>query len=364
MATFEDSEEAKNAIYDRQIRLWGAAAQKKIGDSKVLFLGLGCVNVELCKNLVLAGFSATLGDGGVVGAADLAYNFLVEEGDVGRNVAEASARAVGELNPFAAVGHVASGVEAASTAERAAALVAGHGVVVAERSGRGAGRLDDCLARLDDACRAAGAVFVAVRCGADGGLAFLDLGPRHEYVVETGTGDRRKVSEPRVAAFCTYAEMRAVPWSEALPPKAKTPPPQYVHDRVEAAWAARDGDGAGEPPSKRARGGGAGDDDDAAYVAFAEAELGRRGVPFDEAAVRRSRVAARAPLAPVAAVLGGILGQEVVKAVSGKGAPTNNLFAFDAATGAGVAFSCNPNAAAAPAAAAAVAPPPAEAIEL
>ena len=52
------------------------------------------LSLQELNYLVLAGFSATLGDGGVVGAADLAYNFFVEEGDVGRNVAEASARGV------------------------------------------------------------------------------------------------------------------------------------------------------------------------------------------------------------------------------------------------------------------------------
>ena len=43
MATFtgtKPSEEETNKVYDRQIRLWGADAQRRIQASRVLFLGL------------------------------------------------------------------------------------------------------------------------------------------------------------------------------------------------------------------------------------------------------------------------------------------------------------------------------------
>ena len=42
MATFtttKPSEEETNKVYDRQIRLWGADAQRRIQASRVLFLG-------------------------------------------------------------------------------------------------------------------------------------------------------------------------------------------------------------------------------------------------------------------------------------------------------------------------------------
>ena len=38
-------EEAKKAVYDRQIRLWGAEAQERIGESRALFVGFGGVAV-------------------------------------------------------------------------------------------------------------------------------------------------------------------------------------------------------------------------------------------------------------------------------------------------------------------------------
>ena len=43
------------ALYDRQIRLWGAASQQKIFQARVLVYGMTGVGAEIVKNLVLAG---------------------------------------------------------------------------------------------------------------------------------------------------------------------------------------------------------------------------------------------------------------------------------------------------------------------
>jgi tRNA A37 threonylcarbamoyladenosine dehydratase len=43
------------ALYDRQIRLWGAASQQKIFEARVLVHGMTGVGAEIAKNLVLAG---------------------------------------------------------------------------------------------------------------------------------------------------------------------------------------------------------------------------------------------------------------------------------------------------------------------
>lgn len=46
-------------------------------------------------------------------------------------------------------------------------------------------------------------------------------------------------------------------------------------------------------------------------------------------------LAGRREFPPVCAVIGGILGQEVIKAISGKGDPIKNFFFFDAMDGRG-----------------------------
>uniref|UniRef100_H2L7U0 SUMO1 activating enzyme subunit 1 n=1 Tax=Oryzias latipes TaxID=8090 RepID=H2L7U0_ORYLA len=47
--------EEEAAQYDRQIRLWGLDAQKRLRGSRVLLAGLGGLGAEVAKNLILAG---------------------------------------------------------------------------------------------------------------------------------------------------------------------------------------------------------------------------------------------------------------------------------------------------------------------
>ena len=64
-------------VYDRQIRLWGVDAQKRIQGTKILVLGMHGVNVEVCKNLVLAGMSVDVQDGEEATETDLASNLFL-----------------------------------------------------------------------------------------------------------------------------------------------------------------------------------------------------------------------------------------------------------------------------------------------
>ena len=70
--------EDEAALYDRQIRLWGVDAQKKILSSKVLLINMQGLGAEVAKNLVLSGInSLTLLDSNDVHEDDLNYNFLI-----------------------------------------------------------------------------------------------------------------------------------------------------------------------------------------------------------------------------------------------------------------------------------------------
>ena len=343
MATFTASEEETNKVYDRQIRLWGADAQRRIQASRVLFLGLGPANVELVKNLVLAGFSATICDHRKVDAASLGYNFFADAESIGKSVGEASVENIAELNPFADV--KVGSTSSCSDAATADALVAGHGVIIVDvPCTRGS---ENERKFINEACRKSGAKFFAVRCSGDGAAAFLDLGEEHTYVVETGEGAKKTTSAPQKAAYCSYADAIGVDWTSVKNKKMAQPPTPFLLDRLDALFADR------PTPKKRSR-----DEDD--FVVFAKRELEARSLVLDDAMLaRHARVAGKCP-AHIAAVVGGVLGQEVVKAVSGRGAPTNNVFAFDAATGSGTALFASP----AKRAAAPKAAPPVDAIEL
>ena len=47
--------EDEAALYDRQIRLWGIDAQKKLLSSKILLINMQGLGAEIAKNLVLSG---------------------------------------------------------------------------------------------------------------------------------------------------------------------------------------------------------------------------------------------------------------------------------------------------------------------
>ena len=66
--------------------MWGAAAQHRLQNSKVLVCGLSGNHVELVKNIVLTGVNVQILDDGVVGLDDLHYNYFVTKEDIGCSV--------------------------------------------------------------------------------------------------------------------------------------------------------------------------------------------------------------------------------------------------------------------------------------
>ncbi|PIA92377.1 DNA damage tolerance protein RHC31 [Cercospora beticola] len=88
------------ALYDRQIRLWGAKAQEQIRRAKVLLISLRAVGTEIAKNLTLAGIQElTIVDSDEVTEDDLGAQFFLREEDIGKPRAEAAIPRIQELNP-------------------------------------------------------------------------------------------------------------------------------------------------------------------------------------------------------------------------------------------------------------------------
>ena len=75
------------ALYDRQIRLWGAQAQERIRSANILLVSLRALGTEIAKNLTLAGVSSlTIIDNDPVVDEDLGAQFFLREEDVGKSV--------------------------------------------------------------------------------------------------------------------------------------------------------------------------------------------------------------------------------------------------------------------------------------
>ncbi|CAH8518580.1 SUMO-activating enzyme subunit 1 [Schistosoma haematobium] len=96
--------EEEAELYDRQIRLWGIESQNRLKQSKVLLLGMNALAAEIAKNIVLAGISSlTIIDGQQVTNDDLENNFLIPRDSVGLNRADAVIGRTQSLNPMVKV---------------------------------------------------------------------------------------------------------------------------------------------------------------------------------------------------------------------------------------------------------------------
>ncbi|KAG8989342.1 hypothetical protein FRB90_002293 [Tulasnella sp. 427] len=91
--------DSKERRYDRQLRLWAASGQSALESAHILVLGASPTATSILKNLVLPGIGAfTILDDGVVEGKDLGANFFLETDSLGKNKAEEAIKFLGELN--------------------------------------------------------------------------------------------------------------------------------------------------------------------------------------------------------------------------------------------------------------------------
>ncbi|CAI4054189.1 hypothetical protein SKDZ_16G4330 [Saccharomyces kudriavzevii ZP591] len=87
------------ALYDRQIRLWGMAAQANMRSAKVLLINLGAIGSEIAKSIVLSGIGhLTILDAHKVTEEDLGSQFFIGSKDVGQWKIDAAKERVQDLN--------------------------------------------------------------------------------------------------------------------------------------------------------------------------------------------------------------------------------------------------------------------------
>jgi ubiquitin-like 1-activating enzyme E1 A len=168
------------ALYDRQIRLWGVAAQAKIQNANILLITVKALANEVAKNLVLAGIgSLTILDDASVTEADLGAQFFLSEneGVVGQNRAQAALPAIQKLNP-----RVKVFVDTDNIKAKGPSYFAMYDVVVATD-------LDpDTFNLINTATRLNGKAFYAASTYGMYGFIFSDL-IEHDYVIERDLGN-------------------------------------------------------------------------------------------------------------------------------------------------------------------------------
>ncbi|KAF4526242.1 hypothetical protein B566_EDAN001927, partial [Ephemera danica] len=88
-------------LYSRQLYVLGHDAMLRMASSDVLISGLGGLGVEIAKNVILGGVkSVTLHDTKACSLADLSSQYYLKESDIGQNRAEASCTHLAELNSY------------------------------------------------------------------------------------------------------------------------------------------------------------------------------------------------------------------------------------------------------------------------
>lgn len=353
-----DQLSAKEAeIYDRQIRLWGVEAQKRMRASTVLIAGMGALGAELTKNVVLAGVNTCIADGVAVEPKDVGLSFFLGEEDQGRNVrllgrllerkttvaaclfthftsyhlqrAAASLSKVAELNPLVNSRCIEKSPSALSDEElKAFQCVILCGLELAEQ-----------VALCERCHNLKVPVIAALQCGY-WGFFFVDVG-HHQYIADLGPQSNASAAAPRAVSVNHHSlrEAMARPWLTTST-KATRPGAYAYMAMLHAASSGdvRPGLSALEleavlvrhatrllPP---ASGQGKGVDD--------------RGKPLPLVSMQYVAGALSALAAsygheflPVATVLGGVLGNEVLKVLTGKGEPVRNTYVYDAMGGTG-----------------------------
>ncbi|KAL3624006.1 E1 ubiquitin-activating protein [Castilleja foliolosa] len=91
-------------LHSRQLAVYGRETMRRLFASNILVSGMQGLGVEIAKNLILAGVkSVTLHDEGTVELWDLSSNFVFSEKDLGKNRALASIQKLQELNNAVAI---------------------------------------------------------------------------------------------------------------------------------------------------------------------------------------------------------------------------------------------------------------------
>ncbi|OAY64877.1 SUMO-activating enzyme subunit 1B-2 [Ananas comosus] len=305
----------ETALYDRQIRVWGVDAQKRLSRAHVLISGLSGATAELCKNIVLAGVgSLTLVDPRPVTEDACNANFLIlpENINGGRSLADVCCESLKDFNPMVRVS-----AEKGDLMQSDGEFFNKFDVVVISCCSSKAKKL------INEKCRKRSRrmAFYTVECRDSCGEIFVDL---QNYTYMQKSSDDTAECQ---LDFPSLEEAISIPWMDLPRKVSKLFFAMRVLDMFES--------------SKERNPGETSISDLPEILKLREEMCNAQSVKDYDSLVPQSLLerllaAGTKEHPPVCAILGGILGQEVIKAISGKGGPLKNFFYFDAADGKGV----------------------------
>jgi len=300
-----DITEAEAQLYDRQIRLWGLDAQKRLRAARVLVAGMRGLGNEVTKNLVLAGVnSMTILDHEKMTKEDCVSSFLAPTDHVGKNRAQASLERLKQRNPMVEV-----------TAD------------------------PDNLETKEEGFFKNFDIFGFF------GYSFMDL-IKHEYVEEEVKTQEAKEGQPEAKKakmeaneeeetkmvkksmeFVDLEKALNVDWSQdTYAKRIRRMDPAYFILQILLEFQSREGCS----PRADMR-----DEDMKLLISLKDSIISKYGLP-DKKIPDEILPMLFSELSPVAAIIGGVLGQEVIKVISNKDSPHNNFFLYNPLESCGV----------------------------
>jgi len=299
--------------------------------AKVCILGVSGLGAEIAKNLVLAGVNTMeMVDSSDVSDLDATSQFLAPRDTVGQNRAEASLQRLQQLNPMVKVS-----ADKGKTQDKDAEFFKKFDVVVATNCSK------EELLRINSICRSEKILFYAGDVFGFYGFSFMDL-VSHEYVEEVTETKETKDDEPaakkqkvetetksvkKEMAFVSMAETMKVDWSSELySRRVKRMDPSFFLLQVLFEFQSE----AGRKPTPSTK-----VEDVEKLKKLRDSVLEQMKIPVTKVGDSMLDMLF-GELSPVCAIVGGVMAQEMIKAISNKDAPHNNYFFYNPEQSCGV----------------------------
>ncbi|KAH8998541.1 hypothetical protein EDB92DRAFT_1932964 [Lactarius akahatsu] len=317
--------EDEAALYDRQIRLWGLEAQQRMRNATIFVANLRGVATETVKNIVLAGIGKLIiWDCEDVAAEDLGAGFFFRDEDIGKKRVDAAKSRIESLNPLVAVEALTS--PSVLEQEELEKLVQSVDLVCITDSGR------DFIVRVNEACRRTKRPLYAGGTYGLLGYIFCDL-LEHEYIAPDRSGGKQEGAKD-VRVTVSYSPLREAlehRWSGIPRRQTKSLNPAVVFI-ILALWELQSIHQGHLPDDVKY----ADELESVANTLIAKAEVNKDIFPaIPRELVETTATTAVHEFAPVCAVVGGMLAQDILKALGVREAPLANFFTFDGSTGGG-----------------------------
>ncbi|KAI0916767.1 hypothetical protein AcV7_005840 [Taiwanofungus camphoratus] len=316
--------EDEAAVYDRQIRLWGLEAQQRMRNATILVVRLKGVATEAIKNIVLAGIGKLIiVDSDNVSEEDLGAGFFFRDEDVGKKKVEAAKARVESLNPLVTVETLATPLSL--EADALDTLVHNVDMVCVTDMDK------ESLVHVNDACRRVGKPFYSGGTYGLLGYIFCDL-LTHDYIApDRSTAKETTKNVKNTTMYCPLKTALEHRWTGMTRRQTKELNPAAVFT-VLTLWEYQSAHGGAIP-----------DDVNEAPVLegianglLAKVDVNKQAIPsISRDLIETVAHTAAHELSPVCAVVGGMLAQDVLKALAARESPIANFFVFDGNTGGG-----------------------------